>query len=186
LTAAGYQPTFTVAGNATRNLSYFVYTYNLLGEFCAAPFNVTATIPTPTVSALSVDETTGKIIWTGANASLYKVEVATDAGYATILINKTVPEQSFHLDDENMLRQRYFRVTPQDTLGSGAAVTTSHTHTPAGVGLWTLANDIFSVPQMPSPTTDITVPANFTPWQDELLERGRQIRTRLTGTERYS
>jgi hypothetical protein len=176
LTASGYTPTFTAAGNASRSLSYFIYTYNLLGEYCATPFNLTATIPTPSLSGLSVDETTGKLIWTGSNAAFYKVEVATDSGYTSILINKTVTEQAFPLDDENMLRQRYFRVTPQDTLGNGTAVTASHAHTPAGVvdalggGAVNNTDNTYSVPFPPTPTTTITPPSSFTPWSDQITQ----------------
>lgn len=190
LTASGYTPSFTVAGNSTRSLSYFVYTYNLLGEYCAAPLNLTATIPTPAASALSVDETTGKMIWTGANAPLYKVEVATDAGYSSILINKTVPDQFFHLDDENVLRQRYLRVTPQDAIGFGTAVTASHAHTPAGVvdsiggAAVNNTDNAYTVPYPPTPTTNITPPSPFSSWGNHIIDISNDQYLRVIG-KRY-
>jgi hypothetical protein len=39
---------------------------------------------------------------------------------------------------------------------------------------------------MPSPTTDVTVPAPFNPWAPEFQERARRIRTMLTGWERFN
>ncbi len=125
LSDSGYSPAFTHAGNASRSLSYYVYTYNLLGEFSTA-YNATATIPTPSLSALSVDETAEVLKWTGANATKYQVEIATDAGYTAKTLDKETTGQFIALDEDSLLLQRYFRVTPKDSFGSGTPVTTSH------------------------------------------------------------
>ncbi len=131
LTDAGYSPKFIHAGNATRSLSYYVYTYNLLGEYSSG-YNLTGTIPTPSLSAgPTVDTPNGVVKWTGANATKYLVEVdRTDNTFANIVLTKTVTDQLFLLSDPVFNSgTRYVRVTPQDGVGSGTPGTTSVTST---------------------------------------------------------
>lgn len=175
---------WTYKGNASRALTFKLYAVNLLGEQTPTT-TITATIPTPSVSGLAVDETTGTLKWTGTSATQYLVEIATDAAYTNIILSKTTTDQFFRLDDENTLRLRYFRITPQDALGSGTAATASHSHAPAGVTELTNTNEVFVVPQMPTPTTDVTVPSPITSWSSEFQEEARRIRTLNTGYERW-
>jgi hypothetical protein len=181
----------------SRTLDFYVYAWNLLGEYSPA-YHVHDVIPTPIIFNLSVDETAGKLVWTitpsgvggseivyasfsFSSASKFKVEVATDAGYTNIILTKLVSDRFLVLDDENMLRQRYFRVTPGDAIGWGAAVTASHVHTPASVvdsiggGAVNNADNTYSLPAIPTPTTDITPDSAFSNWGDDIKNRAREI-----------
>jgi hypothetical protein len=175
LTDAGFNPSWVHANNTNRSQIFFIYTYNLLGEYSAV-CNLNGTIPTPSASGLTVDEGSGKLVWVPSNSSKALVEIATDAGFTAIVLSKTVTDAFLALDDETIIHQRYFRVTPQDSIGSGTAITTSHIHTPAGVidssggGSVNNTDNTYSVPFQPTPTTYPTHPSPFTPWSDQLNE----------------
>lgn len=188
LSAASFVPTFTVAGNATRTPSFFIYTYNLLGEYSAS-YNLTGSFATPAVTSLAVNESTGKLTWTGTNSLAYKVEIATDSGFSNIILTKSVTDSYIALDDQSILQARWFRVTPSDVLGNGTAVTLSHTHTPAGAGAWLLSDNVFSLPAiLLTPITGtapiVPVPVKFGPYVDEITERVQRIKTLNTGAPR--
>lgn len=167
---------YKVAGNTSRTFTYYVYTYNLLGEYSVG-VQQTLAFFTPVLIGLAVDEGVGNLKWTGTHASSYLVEDFTDAGFTTSVLSKTVTDQFYHLDDENTLRQRYFRVTPQDGIGNGTPVTLSHAHTPASVVAFTGSGNVYAIDPQPTPVTDITAPTAFTANQLELAEIARIQRT---------
>jgi hypothetical protein len=163
LSNAAFVPIYTRLGNTTRNLSYFVYTYNLLGELSAA-YNATATIPTPAISALVVDEDTKLLNATATNATLFKVEIdKVSTAFANLSVNTTNKNASWHLSDLDFFFQRFFRVTPGDDLGFGTAVQANHVYTPTGVVQLT-SSEAQSVAPPASPTTDATVPSPYAPY----------------------
>jgi hypothetical protein len=89
LTDSGYLAA-VIADNSvakSRSLSYFVYTYNLLGEYSTA-FNVTASLPAPSASSVTTDEATMRVKW-NMTFTLPIVqtlfEIATDSGYTNII-----------------------------------------------------------------------------------------------------
>lgn len=160
LTDSGYAPQYTVAHNTSRSLNFYLYTYNLLGEYSAS-YNLTQTIPAPSVSGLSVDEVTKTLKWTGSNATGYTVEIdATDNTFTHDVLNKTTPNQYITLSDPDFFLQRYFRVTPYDVLGNGSAVTTSHLYSPDAVAEFN-GNEVYAVPAPVNPTTNPTVPTGI-------------------------
>lgn len=170
LTDAGYTPTFTHAGNTSRSLSYYLYTYNLLGEYSTA-YNLTGTIPTPSASGLTVDEDTKMVKWTGANTPKgYKVEIATDVGYTTKTVDTETVDEFFQLQDTDFFPQRYIRITPFDDIGNGSAVTTSHVYTPVAPVSFD-ADEVEVVAAPAGPGTNPSVPTPINPWRQEYIEQ---------------
>jgi hypothetical protein len=160
LTDSGYAPQYTVANNTSRSLNFYLYTYNLLGEYSAS-YNLIQTIPTPSASSLSVDEVTKTLKWTGSSATGYTVEIdATDNTFTHDVLNKTTPNQYFTLGDPDFFKQRYFRVTPYDAIGNGSSITASHVYTPDAVAEFN-GNEVYAIPAPSNPTTNPTVPTGI-------------------------
>jgi hypothetical protein len=137
-----------------RSLSYYVYTYNLLGEYSTS-YNATATIPTPNVSSASVNETTQTFEWTATNAAGYLVEISTQSAgsfAANRVVNTTITDFNYKLDTRDFLEQRYLRVTPFDVLGNGTTVSdVSHVYTGVTIPTsWQVQAQGFSFPSYAS------------------------------------
>jgi hypothetical protein len=181
LVAAGFDINFTKSGNATRSLSFFVYTINLLGEYGTA-FHATATIPTPSISGLAVDEDIHSLKWTGANSPLYRVQIdKVDTTYANLSVNTSTVDPLWPLSPLDFFLQRYVKITPYDAIGDGTPATVSHLYTPTAVVEFN-NNEVQSVGPPPTPTTDPTVTAPYTnypadyigfSWSDYAYNKGR-------------
>lgn len=134
LTDAGFAPAYTWANGWSRNLSFYLYTYNLLGEYSAA-YNLTYTIPTPSITSVSVDEVTKSLNWTSAHASSYSVEIDnTDETMSSIILSdiRAMPPKiplitatSVPLSDPDFFNLRWFRIIPYDVLGPGTGIGSS-------------------------------------------------------------
>jgi hypothetical protein len=172
LTATDFVPTFTADNSValTRNLSYYVYTYNLLGEFSSSGYNATATIPTPAISAgPTVDELTKLLTWAGTDASGYRVEIdKVSMAFASESVNTTSSNPYYALTDTDFFFQRYFRITPYDALGDGTPATGSHVYTPDGVVEFN-GNEAQVVSPPTTPTTSPTVPATYADYASDYV-----------------
>jgi hypothetical protein len=167
---ATFNPTVTDANNASRSLSYYVYAYNLLGEYSPA-YNATLTIPTPTITAPTVDDPTKMVKWsvaTGASVETYTVEVATDAAYTNKVITTTTTDPFWQLGDTDFFNQRYIRITPNDGLGAGTPNTVSHVYTPTGLTEFN-ANEVVTVTAPSTPTSNPTVPTPVQRWAQDYI-----------------
>jgi hypothetical protein len=181
LTDAGFTASVVDAGNATRSLSFYVYTYNLLGEYSTA-YNLVSTIPTPTVTGLTVDEGTKTLQW-GVNtqASGFKVEIDnTDATFMHIVFVRgeesrianavlLVPTTHMVLSDPDFYESRWFRVTAYDGLGNGTPATLMHGYTPVAVTEFN-GNEVTTVAAPPTPVSDPTIPTALAEYPQEYLE----------------
>jgi hypothetical protein len=169
--AGQYQ--FTNNGNSARNPAYFVYTYNLLGEFSTAWDTTTnaTVIPTPQISNLAVDDSTKKLTWTGVNSSMYLVEIdATSANMANIIRSVNTPDNFYVLDDSDFFPTRYIRVTAIDDIGSGLSGQTSHQFEAPSL-LEFGANECQDVPAPLNGKTDPTIPTGsfFAQFSSEII-----------------
>jgi hypothetical protein len=174
LTDSGYLAA-VIADNSiikTRSLSYFVYTYNLLGEYSTA-YNATLTIPTPTASAAAVDDAQKLLYWTETNPALgYLVDVdATDGTFTHIITTPQTSSQTLLLSDPLFFNQRWFRITPFDALGNGTATTLSHVYTPTGVVEFN-GNEVAVIPAPATPTTDPVVPTPLNDYPRHVIDNG--------------
>lgn len=112
---------WTLENNASHQPTLWIYAYNLLGEYSDG-YKLSGSIPVPGLSYLAVDETNAKLVWTSSDAATgavttgYRVDVATDSGFSSVVLSKTVTDEFLALDDENLLRKRWFRVTPLDAI----------------------------------------------------------------------
>ena len=90
LAASSYAPTYTVSGNIYRTLSFYLYTYNLLGEYSSS-YYLTATVALPTAADLVFTASTLTLSWIGT-APNYKIDVDdTDSTFSNIVY--TIPSQ---------------------------------------------------------------------------------------------
>lgn len=118
--------------NTVRSMSYYVYTYNLLGEYSTA-YNLTNTIATPTITALSVDSATRTINWTTTgNPSYFVVAIdGTDNNMTHLLVNAQTSDKFYQMLDQDFFAQRWIFVSCYDSLGSGSNLAAiSHIATP--------------------------------------------------------
>jgi len=185
LTDSGYSAAYTVVNNATRSLGFYVYTYNLLGEYSATSYQVSFTIPTPTISGLSVVDTTQTLTWNFGNATGFIVEIDShDSSFAQDDVNQSIADSNFALSVDQFFLQNWFRITPFDGIGNGTPVTLSHEYAPDPVNQWN-GNEVFSVPPPPTSNTDPTLPSTFPTasagdyleavWKNYQLNQGRLL-----------
>lgn len=126
LTDASYAPTYTVVNNKTRNLNFYLYTYNLLGEYSTG-YQLTVLLPTPVASGLSVNASTLVLSWSGSNAPNYTVEVDDTSNLFTHdVVNQTQTGTSTILTAGVLTHPSYFRVTPFDDIGPGTPITATY------------------------------------------------------------
>jgi hypothetical protein len=177
LTDSGYLAA-VIADNSvakSRSLSYFVYTYNLLGEYSTA-FNVTASLPAPSASSVTTDEATMRVKW-NMTFTLPIVqtlfEIATDSGYTNIIYsdNGSGVSGTLLLGPADFFPQRYFRVTPYDALGAGTAATGNHIYSPTGVVEFN-GNEVAVIPAPATPTTDPVVPTPLSDYPRDIIDNG--------------
>lgn len=170
LSASGYTPSVQVS-NSSRNLSYYVYTYNLLGEYSAA-YNATATYTAPTATSLVMADTeTLSWSFTGNPTGFFVDADATDGTFTHIIWTVKGVGTSYTINGADFFPQRWFRVTPFDALGNGTATTLSHVYTPTGVVEFN-ANEVAVIPAPVTPTTDPTIPTPLSDYPREVISDG--------------
>lgn len=136
----------TAPALAKRAFSYWVYTYNLFGEYSPG-FNYAGTLPAPSVTNLSVFNNEKMIVWTGNNATAFAVYVDTvDDTLTNLSVNADTINTFYPLADSDFFGLRYIAITPYDELGPGVTMGGWFEYT-AGVGGWppspTLTNPSF-------------------------------------------
>lgn len=143
---SAYNPSFVVQ-NTGRSLSYWVYTFNLLGEYSPG-YHLTMALPTPSVTGVAVDDAAKMLNWTNGSANQGVVIQATfdntvaSASYPTLgtvtTINTSISYNnsdgsattvsSISLPDGDFFPTRTFTITPYDVLGSGTPASVTHTY----------------------------------------------------------
>jgi len=134
LTESGYAPVYTVVNNSSLNLQYYLYTYNLLGEYSSG-YYLAVTIATPfiVVDSLQIIASSQTLEWVGENATSYLVQIDhTGSGFLDndSIDSFTVTSESMILSDADFYGQNWFGVTPKNSVGSGAQVVISAQYTP--------------------------------------------------------
>jgi hypothetical protein len=168
---ASFIPTWIYDNSSikTRSLDFFVHTYNLLGEYSTG-LHITATIPTPTMTALSVDDLTQQCNWTATNATEYFVETdKVSNSFANISFSGTIKATHAVLTPPEFFNQRWIRVTAKDAIGSGTNSVISHVYTPTAVVTFG-AGEVQSVATPATPTTDPTVPGAYAGYASDYIE----------------
>lgn len=186
---AGYTPTYTMPHNLARSGTYYVYTYNILGEY-SAPFVATFTIPVPNVGVISMIESTKSLSITSQYALSLFVEIIQPPPNGPVVHSFSIPigdptivtTSLYTLADQYFLPGTYFRVTPFDAVGSGVAKLFGHTYFPQGVVQLTGAE----VAPLLSPITPVSLPptpnaaagflqeAQNTQWHNYILNKFRE------------
>jgi hypothetical protein len=142
-----------------RAFSYWVYTYNLFGEYSAG-FNYAGTLSDPSVTNLSVFNNEKMVVWTGNNATAYEVYVDTVDDTLTNLSVEAATINTFYpLSDPDFFGLRYIAVTPYDELGPGVTMGGWFEYTP-GMGGWPPAATITN-PSFESGATSWSLGTNF-------------------------
>jgi hypothetical protein len=168
---AAYVPTWTYDNSSikTRSLDFYVYTYNLLGEYSTGT-HVTTTIPTPTMTGLSMNDSTKYLSWTATSAAAYFVEVdKVSNAFANTSFQGFVTATAALCSDSEFFPQRWFRVTAYDPIGSGTNSVISHVYTPTSVVTFG-SGEVQSIASPASPTTDPTVPSPYAGYASDYVE----------------
>jgi hypothetical protein len=135
LTSAGYSIAVSLGNTySAREAEYNVYTYNVFGEYSAVA-SITASIPDPTVTGLSVDSSTQNIVWNGLASSGFNLFIADDSAFTTNVLtyaisatynSTTYQAYTFYLQNSLYGVTKYIKVVPYDSIGNGAAATFMH------------------------------------------------------------
>lgn len=176
LISSGYVPVVPI-GNSSRSLSYYVYTYNLFGEFSTG-FHLTDTLVTPTISSVSVDDTTKTLSWSGSNlgsVSNYQIDVDFTSSAFTHIVDTfkvSAPALSAALSDADFFATAWIRVTPIDDLGTGTSAFVSHSYTPAAP-----TAPITAPVNPPVSTTDPGLPTGFSDYKGGYTGYQKEVMT---------
>jgi hypothetical protein len=172
LADADFVPTWTKFRNNVRDLSVFVYTYNLLSEY-SDPYNAAISIPEPTVANMVVDEDNRLLRWTYVGAAGALVEIATDSNFYNITYHTVQGGQQLWLGDTEFYPTRWLRITAYDDIGATTHPTSlQHTYNPQAV-IEFAGPEVSSVSPPSTPTTDATdVPTavNNGGWKRQYVE----------------
>jgi hypothetical protein len=181
LTDSGYLAA-VIADNSiikARNLSYFVYTYNLLGEYSTA-YNATLTMPTPAITAFVMDEPMSRLEWATSNAqnvTSYVLEMNPGSSYNaadplyTSSSSGTIALYSGQVAGSSFFNAWHFRITPFDAMGAGTAMDLNHSYTATGVVEFN-GNEVAVIPAPATPTTDPVVPTPLSDYPTAVIGAG--------------
>lgn len=159
---------FQVTGNKSRNPTFYVYVYNLLGEYSPA-YTAVGNVPNPTVASLAADDINKKLTWTGTNATSYLVELDdTSFQFKHVVRSVSTPDTHYAFADPDFFYARWIQVTPFDILGKGTSVTLFHNYDATAV-IDISAAEVLNVPAPATPTTDPTVPAGFSGNTEQII-----------------
>lgn len=136
LTAAGYSIAVSLGNTfSSRVASYYVYTYNVFGEYCAGTI-ISATIPPPTVASVQVTDATQILSWNGISSTGYTIVISDDSAGTVNPVFFTINSASYdtsNYDGNSLYIQtslftplKYITVTPFDTLSNGTPVQITH------------------------------------------------------------
>jgi hypothetical protein len=102
-----------------RAYSYWVYTFNLFGEYSSG-FQFTGTISPPTVTNLNIVNSEKMLVWTGSNATAYAVYIdKTDMTLQDLSVTADTINTYYPLSDVDFFNLRYIVVIPYDAIGQG-------------------------------------------------------------------
>ncbi len=170
LSDAGVNPSISLLPNTngSRTYTYYCYTYNLLGEYSAVNI-VQSSLPTPALQELVVADKTKMLEWDSTNSQSFLVEIDTvDFTFSHKVVNQIVTNNFFQLSDNDFFDQRWIRVTPMDSFGSGSPETAEHQYLPdAVVELGANEIAVIAAPATVTGTPQITIPSNFSNYSSE-------------------
>lgn len=171
LSSVGYAPVVGMPTNSSRNVAFYVYTYNLLGEF-STPYEVSFALPSPSITDLILNNTTKTLTWDSENCTGFTLKIDTVGFDMTHLtVNSTVTDNWYQLSDNDFFEQRWIELTPFDGLGNGGAVEAETSYLPDA--LTELAANEVAVVVLPIGTagsTTITVPDNFAQYAGDYID----------------
>jgi hypothetical protein len=160
----------------SRSVLYYLYSYNLLGEYSSTPNTASFSSTAPsTISNLRVDDPTQTLLWdfsgTLFSGSSYSVLVDTTGTFTSPTVQATTTTTSYPIPTSEFFADRFFRVTYPDPLGPSVPQTIEHTYAPAGVSGFG-SGQAFPVEPPPtgssSPVTPTGLPAAYVSLYDSL------------------
>lgn len=170
---AGVAPSLAMPQSATRDVRYYVYTYNLLGEY-SAPNILEFVLPTPTITSLEIHDASKLLFWNSANCSSFQLKIDTVSNaFNNLSVNQTLTDNFFQLSDNDFFKQRWIQLTPLDELGSGSAVIAEHSYIPDPV-VELNGNEVVVVLDTPDSSGNFpAVPINFQKYQSDYQNLAR-------------
>ena len=161
LSDANFLPYWVHTQNTSRPQTFYVYTFNLLGEY-SDPYIANMTIPSPSVTQLVMDESTQILHWASVGAVGVVVEIATDQLFTNITWHSPMASQYLFIGNTEFFPSRWFRVTAYDDIGPTATpATLFHHYVPTAIVLNPITISV--VPAPPTPTTHPVPPPILIP-----------------------
>jgi hypothetical protein len=168
-----YTGEVTIAATS-RSALYYLYSYNLLGEYSAVPNTASfgSVAPDP-ITNLRVDDSTATLLWdfssTLISGSSFSVSVSTDNTFVTPTVQASTAVTSFPIPQSEFFADRFFRVVYADPLGLSAPVTIEHVYTPTGVTAFG-SNEAIPVEPPPTGSSSPVPPSNLPAAYDSLYD----------------
>jgi hypothetical protein len=162
LSDADFLPYWVHSQNTSRAQTFYVYTFNLLGEY-SDPYIADMTIPSPSVAQLVMDESTRVLHWASIGAIGVLVEIATDQLFTNITWHSVMASQYLFIGDTEFYPSRWFRVTAYDDIGQTSTPSTLFHHYAVVPITSPPTGGINVVPPPPTPTTNPIPPTILIP-----------------------
>lgn len=168
LSDADFLPYWTHSQNQSRSQTFYVYTFNLLGEYSDA-YIADMTIPSPSVTQLVVDDATKTLHWSLIGGKGALVEIATDQSFANITFHQVTASQALAISDSEFFPSRWFRVTAYDDIGATATPSVLFHHYVPSITVPPPTVTVV-VPPPPTPTTHPVPPAILIPHTTAIIK----------------
>ena len=145
LTDSGYSPYYTVVNNTSTSLQFYLYTYNLLGEYSSS-YSLAVTIAVPFIEAdsLQIIASSQTLEWVGQNATSYLVQIDhTGSTFSSddSIDSYTITSESMILSNADFFGQNWFGVTPMNAVTSGVQAVISAQYEPTAPSGFTGVNN---------------------------------------------
>lgn len=160
LSVIGYVPVIGMPSTSTRDVGYYVYTYNLMGEYSTG-YHVGFSWPSPSVVDLTLDNRTKMLNWDSLNCKGFILTIDTvDSSMTHLSVNVLLSDNFFQLSDNDFFGERWIKLIPYDDLGQGAPVVAEHSYLPDSL-VELGSNEVVVVLLPAGGSTTVTVPAGF-------------------------
>lgn len=171
-------PKYILKGNTSRSGGYYVYTYNILGEYSTGTY-VSFDKGIPNVTYIAVDNPSKVLVVVFNNAVGIHVDIQRPAGTNVYGLDVPTTARSgtfyWNIPDDYFFKYGRFFAQAYDEFGrAGAQLSVDHTYQPAGVVEFN-ANEVAYITPPTNNATDVYVPPALSKWTRQVIEKAREL-----------